>query len=476
MSNALRAPRPWPLFPAVVLGALFGLRVTLAALTDLAPDEAYYWVWSRSPSLTYLDHPPLLAWCLALIDVSPGETLGVRLVPLASSLVMVPYLLILFRHRLDRRASMWAVVTVFALPLWEIGGVLATPDALLLPAWLAATTHLLALREGRPVHAAALAGAVAVGLLAKAAMLVFLPCAVAVVVLTDFGEFRRRTAAVLALLGGALVASPVYLAGAVNGHIIGFQTHRLGSTSSFGPLAPLELAAGLLLLLTPWLGWRALRFAVRLPPSAEAADRALWWLSAPPLFVLLAASLVTRVELNWLAIGAVGAIVVAASSADSQARLLRSTSLATGVAFAILVLTQVAWRWLPISPTVDPLARVQGWSEWARAVSPEVGSVIVTERYQEASELRFYAGAEAVSVDALDCEGLCVGIDPPRPTAFIDLDPLPIVSHPTLQVLDTRGDFSLEPLGYRQVDRRVVDIGGRGAVVRTVERPQGRTP
>ncbi|HKW51295.1 MAG TPA: hypothetical protein VJQ53_06115, partial [Candidatus Eisenbacteria bacterium] len=48
------------------LGGLVVLRLVIAAYTPVIDDEAYYWNWSRHLSLSYLDHPPLVAWLGAL--------------------------------------------------------------------------------------------------------------------------------------------------------------------------------------------------------------------------------------------------------------------------------------------------------------------------------------------------------------------------------------------------------------------------
>ena len=47
--------------PLAALAALTALRLIVAAATPLAPDEAYYWVWSRALAPGFLDHPPMVA-------------------------------------------------------------------------------------------------------------------------------------------------------------------------------------------------------------------------------------------------------------------------------------------------------------------------------------------------------------------------------------------------------------------------------
>ena len=41
-------------------------KVLLAWKLDVCYDEGYYFFWSLHPQLSYLDHPPLAAWAMAL--------------------------------------------------------------------------------------------------------------------------------------------------------------------------------------------------------------------------------------------------------------------------------------------------------------------------------------------------------------------------------------------------------------------------
>ena len=60
----------------------------VAAATPLAPDEAYYWVWSRALAPGYLDHPPMVAGWIWLGTALLGDgALGVRLLGPLSGLL-----------------------------------------------------------------------------------------------------------------------------------------------------------------------------------------------------------------------------------------------------------------------------------------------------------------------------------------------------------------------------------------------------
>src|SRR5205085_3003638 len=58
-----------------------GARVVAMARVPLIPEEAYYWMYAQHPALSYFDHPPMVAWTIALGTHFFGNTeLGVRIV------------------------------------------------------------------------------------------------------------------------------------------------------------------------------------------------------------------------------------------------------------------------------------------------------------------------------------------------------------------------------------------------------------
>src|SRR6202047_4388802 len=81
------ALRQW-LAVAALIAALTALRVIYASLVDLRTDEAYYWTWSKESVLSFLDHPPMIAWFIWFGTAIFGETnFGVRFAGLLAMLV-----------------------------------------------------------------------------------------------------------------------------------------------------------------------------------------------------------------------------------------------------------------------------------------------------------------------------------------------------------------------------------------------------
>ena len=76
-------------FCFVAVAGLAVLRGVFAATIDLRVDEAYYWTWSKESVVSYLDHPPMIAWCIRFGTLLFGDTnFGVRFPGLLAMLLM----------------------------------------------------------------------------------------------------------------------------------------------------------------------------------------------------------------------------------------------------------------------------------------------------------------------------------------------------------------------------------------------------
>src|SRR5205814_5909879 len=81
------ACRRW-LAAAALIAAMTIMRVIYASLLDLRTDEAYYWTWSKESVLSFLDHPPMIAWFIRFGTAIFGDTnFGVRFAGIVAMLV-----------------------------------------------------------------------------------------------------------------------------------------------------------------------------------------------------------------------------------------------------------------------------------------------------------------------------------------------------------------------------------------------------
>src|SRR5580693_6156002 len=71
-----------------LIAVLTCMRAVYACVIDLRTDEAYYWTFSKENVLSYLDHPPMIAWFIRFGTTIFGDTnFGVRFAGVLAMLV-----------------------------------------------------------------------------------------------------------------------------------------------------------------------------------------------------------------------------------------------------------------------------------------------------------------------------------------------------------------------------------------------------
>src|ERR1043166_8397535 len=121
------------------VAALTAIRLFLLATTDLSFDEAHYWMWSERLGPAFFSKGPGVAFALrAGTPLFGANEFGVRFF---SPVLAAGTSLLLFyfaRRLFGPTAGLWAVIGLNATPIFNIGAVLMTIDALSIFFWLAA--------------------------------------------------------------------------------------------------------------------------------------------------------------------------------------------------------------------------------------------------------------------------------------------------------------------------------------------------
>jgi 4-amino-4-deoxy-L-arabinose transferase-like glycosyltransferase len=121
------------------IAALTIIRLSMVATTDLEFDEAHYWMWSERLAPAYFSKGPGIAFAIrASTAVFGANEFGVRFF---SPLLAAGTSLLLFyfaRRLFNATAGLWAVIALNVTPIFNIGSVLMTIDALSIFFWLAA--------------------------------------------------------------------------------------------------------------------------------------------------------------------------------------------------------------------------------------------------------------------------------------------------------------------------------------------------
>ena len=204
----------WGAVAAIVVAAMLVVRVAFLGLPELMPEEAYYWLYAQHLAPGYLDHPPMVAWLIALGGALFGHNeFAVRIGALLCWSIAAVYLFRLATLLFDRSVAWLSVALLSILPIFAGIGFTMTPDSPLMAAWMAALFYL---------HRAALGGqarawygvgiAVGLGMLSKYTIVLLGPIALLVVLLHPPARMwlRRREPYLGALIALGLFSPVLY--------------------------------------------------------------------------------------------------------------------------------------------------------------------------------------------------------------------------------------------------------------------------
>ena len=482
------AGEPLRFFRVLLLVAL-GVRLLYGAVVQLAPDEAFYWVWSRHLAAGYLDHPPMIAYLMWLgTHVLGSNELGVRLAAVVLSLgAMVVVVWLAGRVLREPRATAWVAIVWLTSPLPAILGTVFTPDtpAVFFSVCGLALAVVIAERVDREDARSRGWLWLGFGLFCGLALLskypaVLLPAGVCLAFLCSRRGVREFTRPWIYLSGilAVLIFSPVIAWNATHGWAsFLFQLHHgtAADEASRGTLT--ALARGTLLLkdLGSYVGgqalaWTPILFALAVLVLARywgdyrrlpQVDRVLLWTGTLPL-VLFGAACVTshHTEVNWPAfsyfpISILMAKWLAETWSEARAAWMRAgwqVALGFTVVLYVLFAPPVSRRLVQTRLRLPHLVTdLTDWRERGAILgrqASESNSFVVTNRHQEAGEAAFYMPGQP--------EVWCVGVGS-RPTAFDYFDEqLDFAKIPRVLWLGGHVDLFEKQYGYVEVQRFTV--------------------
>ena len=409
-----------PLLAAVLLiAAMTAMRLVYASVMDLRTDEAYYWTWSKENVLSFLDHPPMIAWFIRFGTAIFGDTnLGVRFAGiLAMALTQLLLADLVRRVTHDVRAVVLAVLMPEAALYYGLLMAKVAPDVALIPFAVAMMWSLVRLEEsGEPRWWLAAGVFAGLALLSKFTAIMLLP-AVAAFMLVP--KWRRRWLFSpypwAALLIAATIFAPVVIWN--YGHewaSFRFQFVRAAATNEFswrtiGDFIGLQLGlVGFVLLpvvlsgvtLTAWRGYR----------RGDAVAILLSTAVMVPFVYFFCKSLTLRVGDTWpMFIWPAGFAATAINIAvlrrqGAPASVIRSTiswanaAIACGIAFVVVVFLYYVVSPFNFIGRIDPIGGEAGYAgvvERARAELRATGATwVATTDYRTYSMLRWYLNGQ----------------------------------------------------------------------------------
>jgi 4-amino-4-deoxy-L-arabinose transferase-like glycosyltransferase len=492
---AVFSPAQW-LAVAALVAALTAMRVIYACVIDLRTDEAYYWTFSKENVLSFLDHPPMIAWFIRFGTAIFGDTnFGVRFAGVLAMLVTQLLLAdIVRRVTYDARAIVLAILMPEAALYYGLLMAKVSPDVALIPFAVAMLWALVRLHEnadGRWWLAAGLFAGLA--LLSKFTAVMLAPAVLAFMVVPDW---RRRWLTSpypwLAALIAVVAFLPVLIWNAQHDWAsFRFQFVRAVATHEFslrtvGDFIGLQFGlVGFILLpvvlsgvaLTAWRGYR------RGDPVAILLSTCVM----VPFGYFFWKSLTLRVGDTWpMFLWPAGFAAVAINIAllpreGWPAWMIRATvrwanaGVVSGIVFVVLVFfyyVAIPWNFIGRS---DPIGGEAGYAQVAERAEAELQKTgatwIATTDYRTYSMMRWYFNGR-VPVVQINERGRFMGFRDPGMDLIKDHAGLYVAREP-----DNANAIWAETTAVRTPLERV-DRSWRGTVMDTyaLEKLTGWTP
>jgi 4-amino-4-deoxy-L-arabinose transferase-like glycosyltransferase len=377
----------------------------MAATMPLAPDEAYYWLWSQHLQAGYYDHPPMVALFVRAGTLVAGATsLGVRLLgPLSAA--AGSYFLWRAAEDLcpDRHAGLGAPGLIAAglfnaTLIAGAGAIIISPDTPLLLFWsaaLAAAGRLLATRDRR--WWLGIGAAAGFALLSKYTGALLVAGFGLWLLTSNEGKRQLRSPWPWAGLALALAIFAPNLAWNQAHQWVSYLKQG-GRVTQFDPARALqflgELVLGQIGLVTPII-FGLFAYAIwRLCRAQNAVAQLLLWLTLLPLAVFVEHAMFDRVQANWPAIIYPAACIAAACLPVAALGRWLKPAFGLGFGITLLVYAQAAAGFLPLPPKHDPAAlQLAGWSQLTAEAAARHAPFLTSDDYATTAELAFHAPA-----------------------------------------------------------------------------------
>ncbi len=374
--------RSWrAVLAATAVITLLRLALLFASPLQLYPDEAQYWLWSRSLAFGYFSKPPLVAWLIAATtvlgrDTEPFVRLSSPLIHAATALVLA---------RVGRRlygpweGAAGAMLYMLAPGVVLSAFVVSTDPALLfglaLALWAYAALQTAQTGRLRLGAAAGFGAALGLAFLAKyAALYAVIGLSAHLVLSREARRVWTPLAMLLAALAFAVIAAPNLIWNAQ--HDFATVAHTASNAdwagrrfdglsmlgfldAQFGVFGPIPFAV--LLGGGGWLAWRR---------RLRGPDLLLLCFALPPLIIILVEAFVARANANWAAAAyAPASVLVGAWLVRWKAwRWLTATAAVQGAVAIVLMLGLVSPGLADKAGAGASLKRLRGWRQVTHAL------------------------------------------------------------------------------------------------------------
>jgi hypothetical protein len=407
----------------LILGTTI-FRLIYINLLNLAPQEAYYWNYSRHLSLSYLDHPPILAYLIFLFThLGKQSEFFVRISCVLISLGLTYLTYLIGKLLFDPKVGFFSALLLNCILIFSLGAIIATPDTPMIFFWVLSFyffSKLILTQEKKWWYLCGIS--TGFGLLSKytAIFIIF-----SVFLYLLFSKQNRKwflsKEPYLALILAILIFSPVIIWNAQNNWVsFLFQSSRRAKElGSFSPRHFFSYLGAQIGVVSP-LVYAGLIYATiksGIVGFKENHQKFLlcFFLSFPIILFFTLVATKYWVKINWLSAGyfsaSISLVALFFQLKEKGKKWVRTWGISALIVSLIFVLIA---HILPIAksiPVSSSLDTVTGWKELAQRVEGEKskmreGTIVVGYGYKVPSEIAFYTSLETYSNNIVGENGL----------------------------------------------------------------------
>jgi hypothetical protein len=428
----------------LILGTTL-FRLIYINIPNLAPQETYYWNYSRHPALSYFDHPPMLSYLIYIFThLGKQSEFFVRIacVLISAGLTYLTYLIgkLLF----DQKVGFFSALLLNSILIFSLGAIIATPDTPMFFFWVLSfyfSVKLILTQKKKWWYLLGISTGLALLSKYTAVFVIF-----SVFLFLLFSKKNRRwlysKEPYLALILAILVFCPVIIWNAQNNwaSFLFQSSRRVGELSSFsawhffgylgaqiGVVSPLIYISLIYVIIKSGIiGFK--RQTIKALPlhffplpqgerKLEENEKFLlcfFW-SFPIIFLFTLLATKYWVKMNWVSAGYFSASISGVAlffrfleEGKKWAKIWGISALIVSLIFVVIAHILPIMKSIPVSSSVDTIT---GWKELAKRVEKEKstmreGTIVVGYGYKVPSEIAFYTSLETYSNNIVGENGL----------------------------------------------------------------------
>jgi hypothetical protein len=387
-------------------------RLIYINIPNLAPQEAYYWNYSRHPALSYLDHPPMLAYLIYIFThLGKQSEFFVRISCVLVSFGITYLTYLIGRLLFDSKVGFFSALLLNSILIFSLGAIVATPDTPMIFFWVLSFyffSKLILTQRKKWWYLWGVSTGLALLSKYTAVFIVF-----SVFLYLFFSKQNRRWLLLkepyLASILAIFIFSPVIIWNAQNNWIsFLFQSSRrakeLGSFSAWHFFGYLGAQIG---IISPLIYFSLIYAIIKsgivgFKENNQKFLLCFFW-SFPIILFFTIVATKYWVKMNWVSAGYFSASVFGVAlffqlleKGKRWVKIWGISALILSLLFVLIAHILTVTKSIPVSSSLDTIT---GWKELAKRVEREKskmkeGTIVVGYDYKVPSEIAFYSSPQ----------------------------------------------------------------------------------